>query len=109
MAQIVVLCACDRACALSCKYPGECVGLRSVLREQLLLEDADAAALGALPAELLRSHSACCQFMSMCCGSGHTELVALAERHCGALFRDKQAADSDLAVWWSSAIRLLCC
>ena len=97
VAQVVMLCAYDRACRLSCKYPGECVVLRSVL-EQLLPESVDTAVLDALPAELLQSHSACCQFVSLCRRFGHGELVALAERHCGCLFRRDKLEGADLAV-----------
>ena len=96
VAQIVMLFAFDRACVLSRKYPGECVVLRSVL-EQLLPESAELSVLDALPAELLQSLSACCQFVNFCHTFGHGELVALAERHCGASFRDKQEG-ADLAV-----------
>jgi hypothetical protein len=96
VAQILVLCAFDKACAFSGKRPGECVVLRSVL-EQLLPEGTDPGILDALPAHLLQSYSACCQFVNLCHRFGHGEIVALAERHCGASLRDCQMG-VDLAV-----------
>jgi hypothetical protein len=89
VAQIVILCAFDTACSLAGKKPGESVTLRSVL-EQLLPEEADSCLLDELPPDLLKLHCACCQFVDMCQRFGHDEVVALAERHCGGAFRDKQ-------------------
>ena len=89
VAQIVILCAFDKACFLAGKSPGESVTLRSVL-EQLLPEDADLSLLDKLPPHLLMLHCACCQFVDFCQRFGHDEVVALAERHCGGAFRDKR-------------------
>jgi hypothetical protein len=96
VAQIIVLCAFDKACALNGRLPGECVVVRSVL-EQLLPESADPTILDALPAHMLQSYSACCQFVNLCQRFGHGVIVSLAERHCGALLRDCQV-DVDLVV-----------
>jgi hypothetical protein len=89
VAQIVILCAFDKACKQSDKFAGEAVVLRSVL-EQLLPADVDSKLLENLPKDLLDSHVACCQFVNLCQRFGNAEVVALAERHCGASFRDKQ-------------------
>jgi hypothetical protein len=85
VAQIIVLCAFDTACALEGVLASVWSYVAFWPREQLLPESADPTIFEALPAHLLQSYSACWQFVNLCHRFEHGGIVALgtlAERHC---------------------------
>ena len=89
VAQIVILTAFDTACKLSNKEPGSLVPLTSVL-QQLLPLDSDINVLDAIPASLHDVSVACGQFVQLSHNFDLDTSTRLAERHCGAAFKDWQ-------------------
>jgi hypothetical protein len=89
VAQVILLLAFDSACLKRKLPPGSCVLLKDVLVE-LLPADAEVDILQAIPADLRGAHVACGQFVKLCHRCSPHTIVQLAERHCGAAFRDRQ-------------------
>jgi hypothetical protein len=89
VAQVVLLKAFDAVCIAEQKNPGDCVPLVSVL-EQLLPMDSKVDVREAIPFSLLDARVACGQFVQLVHHLSLDTNCRLAERHCGAFFKDRQ-------------------
>ena len=87
--QLILLIACDTACLLADKKPGEVVPLVNVL-EQLLPADSALNVLEAIPVSLHSASVACGQMVQLAHNFDLDTNVRLAERHCGASFMAMQ-------------------
>ena len=110
VAQLVVLLAVDVVCREKSrsKRPGDCVYLKDVLI-QLLPEGCDDAIIhSGIPESLRDAKIACAQFVKLGEKFGKDTLVRLAERHCGASFREYQpGCDLVLSIFSSKLAALL--
>ena len=89
VAQIIILLAFDKACALAGKAPGNVVSLASVL-QQLLPMGSDLNIHEAIPCSLHEASVSCGQFVQLDHYFDLNTNVRLAERHCGASFKGCQ-------------------
>ena len=96
VAQIILLCAFDKACENRGIKPGGCVMLKEVL-EQLLPSGFEIDFNCVIPKGLCESKLACCQFVNLAHKVSPQTLVDLAERHSGVAFCEGQRG-VDLAV-----------
>ncbi len=87
--QVILLQAFDAACLAAGKNSGECVPLVRFL-EQLLPQQSLVDVKNAIPDSLLGSSVACGQFVLLAHYMSLDTNTALAERHCGALFKARQ-------------------
>jgi hypothetical protein len=97
VAQIILLIACDTACVLDGKRPGDFVPLEKVL-EQLLPVDSTLNVLDAIPVHLRTASVACGQIVQLAHNFDLDTNVRLAERHCGASFAMQQGVDLILPI-----------
>ena len=89
VAQVVLLQAFDAVCIAEKKNPGDFVSVVSVL-EQLLPQDCMVDVREAIPLSLRDARVACGQFVQLAHHLSLDTNCRLAERHCGAFFKDRQ-------------------
>ena len=85
--QILLLLAFDAACRTASAEYGDCVDLMVVL-EQLLPSGCNVDLKQVVPASLRSAKVACCQFVQLAHEFNSKTRILLAERHCGACFRE---------------------
>jgi hypothetical protein len=85
--EILLLLAFDAACKTTSAAYGDCVDLVKVL-EQLLPSDSAVDLNQVVPQSLWSAKVACCQFVELAHEFSSKTRILLAERHCGACFRE---------------------
>jgi hypothetical protein len=95
VASILLLQAIDNACsANNINYPGSPVSIQSVLiqllPENILKKNAEDIVNKCIPDKLKNAKIACLQFVPLSYDLRKSTIVELAERRCGALFREGQ-------------------
>ena len=88
--QIILLLAFDAACKAASVDYGNCVNLTQVLEQLLPAESSTRILLDVVPESLRSAKVAGCQFVQLAYDFSPKTRILLAERHCGALFREGQ-------------------